>query len=408
MPELAEQYISSPDELVACCKQLATSEYLGLDTEFVGEETYHPHLCLLQVATEQHLVLIDPQTAGPLDRFWALITDPARLVVVHAGREEARLCQRHAGRPPGKLFDLQIAAGLVGLPYPIGHGTLVSRLLGISLSKSETLTEWRTRPLTRSQIEYAYNDVRYLIPLWKYLRDRLRALDRGGWAREEFDRLARAASPDESPEDERWRRLRGIGAMDRRRLAVVRDLYRWREEEATRSNRPARAICRDDLLVEVVRRNPRRPPDLHVVRGLARRVAEPMLEVIERARALPAVDLPRVLNREQDPPQVLLVAGILSAVLGDFCARNELAPGLVANNQDLRALVRAKADGKPLGAVGNRAGAPASLLCEGWRSRHVLPVLTEMLDGKRRLRITDVSAPAPLELDSSSDAPDSP
>jgi len=144
--DLPEQLVTRPEELSACCAYLASCPRFGLDTEFVGEDTYHPHLCLVQVATAERLILIDPLTTGPLDEFWKLVTDPGHQVVVHAGREEVRLCRLWTGRTPGDIFDLQIAAGLVGLAYPLGHGALVSQLLGIQLAKAETLTEWRDRP----------------------------------------------------------------------------------------------------------------------------------------------------------------------------------------------------------------------------------------------------------------------
>ena len=113
------------------------------------------------VATPERLILIDPLSAGPLDAFWKLVTDPARRVIVHAGREEVRLCHLWTGHKPGNLFDLQIAAGLVGLPYPLSHGSLVAHVLDKKLDKGETLTEWSTRPLTKAQIHYAFDDVRY-------------------------------------------------------------------------------------------------------------------------------------------------------------------------------------------------------------------------------------------------------
>ena len=99
---ITEEIISQPDELIRCCEYLAQCPQIGLDTEFVGEDTYHPRLCLVQVATPERLFLIDPLSAGPLDAFWKLVVDPARLVIVHAGREEVRLCQLWAGAPPGR------------------------------------------------------------------------------------------------------------------------------------------------------------------------------------------------------------------------------------------------------------------------------------------------------------------
>src|SRR5262249_13179124 len=138
-----EQIISHPAALAAWCKHLADCRRFGFDSEFVGEDTYHPDLCLVQVATAEHLFLVDPLTVGPLDRFWQLVVDPANLVIVHAGREEVRLCRYWGGQAPGNLFDLQIAAAFIGLAYPLGHAALGNQLLGVQLSKAETLTEWR-------------------------------------------------------------------------------------------------------------------------------------------------------------------------------------------------------------------------------------------------------------------------
>src|SRR5262249_14698444 len=118
LSDLPEQIVQKPEELTLCCEHLAACEQLGFDTEFVGEDTYHPDLCRVQVATAERLYLIDPLTVGSLDRFWQLVADPARQVVVHAGREEVRLCFLAIGQKPGNLFDLQVAAGLIGLNYP--------------------------------------------------------------------------------------------------------------------------------------------------------------------------------------------------------------------------------------------------------------------------------------------------
>jgi ribonuclease D len=392
MADPQEQLVSQPHELAACCEYLAACRSFGFDTEFVGEDTYHPRLCLVQVATAERLFLIDPLTVGPLDAFWKLVVDPANLVVVHAGREEVRLCYLWSGQTPGNFFDLQIAAGLAGLAYPLGHGPLVGQLLGVQLAKGETLTEWRNRPLTRAQIRYAFDDVRYLLPLWQRLSARLDELGRAEWAREEFARLAVHATPEEpGAETARWRKLRGLGGLDRRRLAVVRELYQWREETAARTNRPARTIVRDDLLVEIARRNPNRERDLHVVRGLPRRDLEAILKAVERARALPLDQCPAVAEREQDPNQVGFVANVLQAVLGDLCARRHLAANLVASGQDVKLLVRARLQGGPLPAE--------SLLTRGWRAEHILPDLLAVLDGRRSVRIADVRADAPFALE---------
>src|SRR5690242_16073647 len=156
-----EFVVADPASLAECCARLRETTVLGFDTEFVGEDTYEPSLCLIQVSTPTSLCLIDPLSAGPLDAFWQLLVDPARTVIVHAGREEIRMCRRWSGKAPTNWFDLQVAAGLVGLTYPLGHGALVYQLLGQRLTKAETLTEWRHRPLSSAQVSYAFDDVRY-------------------------------------------------------------------------------------------------------------------------------------------------------------------------------------------------------------------------------------------------------
>jgi ribonuclease D len=291
------------------------------------------------------------------------------------------------------LFDLQLAAGLAGFSYPLSHGALVNQVVGVQLAKGETLTEWRSRPLTPEQIRYAFDDVRYLLPAKAKLAARLDRLGRTSWAREECVRLTQHAAPEE-PNNERWRKLRGIGSLDRRRLAVVRALYEWREGVADRTNRPPRTIVRDDLLIEIARRSPTRPRDLESVRGLPKRDLEAIVQTVLAARDLPPQEWPEPPDRDQDPPQVGFVTNVLTAVLGDFCARNRLAANLVASTADVKLLVRARREG----------GEPParSLLTRGWRAEHVLPSLLDVLEGRRTVRVTDVTADAPFTLE---DAP---
>lgn len=385
---IPEQIINDEAGLAACCEHLDSCPVIGFDTEFVGEDTYVPDLCLIQVATPDRLILIDPIAIEDIRPFWERIIDPERVVVVHAGREEIRLCHFGIDASPANLFDVQIAAGLLGLGYPIGYANLIQEVLGCRLHKAETLTDWRRRPLTTEQVTYAYDDVRHLLPLWEKLSNRLEKLDRLSWAAEEFEALKHRAVV-ENPAVEKWRKLRGIGNLDRTRLAVAREVYAWREEKAARLNRPARSVLRDDLIVEVARRNPSRARDIHALRGMSSDDCEAIVAAAIRARGLPPDEWPAETERDNDPPQVGLVAGLLCAVLGDICARNELTPSLVASNQDLKLLVRSQ-----------RAGGPVPMeshLARGWRREHILPELQAVLEGGRAVRVADLASPAPFE-----------
>jgi len=389
MSDLPEQLVADAGGLAECCDHLTACSVFGFDTEFIGEDSFHPHLCLVQVATAERLFVLDPLAIDDLRPFWEVVADPARVVVVHAGREEIRMCQLGCGRPPGNLFDLQLAAGLVGLGYPIGHGALVAQLLRVQLSKAETLTDWARRPLTPQQVQYAYNDVRYLLPLWRQLSKKLDKLGRADWQAEEVKTLTRRALA-EDPSVERWRKLRGIGSLDRKKLAVVRELYAWREAVAERQNRPARTVVRDDLLVEIARRLPQKEKDLSVLRGLPRHDHEGILDAVRRGRAAPPEDWPALPERDNDPPQVALVTSLLMAVLGDLCARSHLTPGLAATTTDVKLLVRARFQ--------KAEPPPESGLTHGWRSRAVLPALLDVLDGRQAVRVHNVRAAAPFTL----------
>src|SRR5207244_2461404 len=151
---------------------IAGSGAIAFDTEFVSEDSYRPDLCLVQVAAAGKLAVIDPHAVEDLAPFWNLLAAEGHETIVHAGREEFRFCRRAIGRRPARLFDIQLAAALIGLEYPAAYGTLISRLLGQRLGKGETRTDWRKRPLTPVQLEYALQDVIYLEPLRDLIHER--------------------------------------------------------------------------------------------------------------------------------------------------------------------------------------------------------------------------------------------
>lgn len=392
-PALPEHVIDRPDRLPACLDHLRASDHVGFDTEFVGEDSYRPDLCLVQIATREHLFLIDPLGCGPLGEFWDLLHDPSRVVVVHAGREEVRMCRFATGRPPTNLADVQVAAALVGLPFPIGYAGLVQEVLGARAHKGETLTDWRRRPLTDNQMRYAFDDVRYLLPLWERMSDRLKTLKRGAWAVEEFKAFVNRAAADD-PAVEKWRRLKGLGGLGRRELAVAREVFVWREEFAARLNRPPRVLLRDDLIVEIARRATRHPDDLHSLRGVPRGETEAILAAVRRALALPAEDCPAAAERENDLPHVATLAALLGVVLAELCGRLRLAPNLVATTSDLKALVRARQPG---------GKSPSDTqLAHGWRASAIRPHLEAVLDGAAVLRVTDPASPNPVTVQAAS------
>lgn len=386
--QLPEKWVSTPHQVAEFVDYLRTKPRFGFDTEFIGENLYRPELCLVQIATDDQLTLIDPLTAGSLSELWKLFLEPERTVVVFAGREDVRICQHQCGTYPVNLFDLQIAAALAGYSYPIGYSGLVSELFSSTPPKGETLTNWRHRPLSTAQIRYAYDDVRYLLPAYDRLNRRLERLKRLDWANEEFQTLIRTAS-DDDPAAEKWRKIKGSRGLRRRELAVVRALSNWREEYAEQMNRPARYLLKDEIIVELAKRPPSCPDDIRAYRNVPRGSAEKIYKEVIKAVSLPAADYPELGEQDINTPQINQLANLLGIVLNDFCERNFLAPNFVATSNDVKSLVRAKRDANS--EVNGRLGS-------GWRAEIIRPMLESVLDGQLVIRVGQLKSRAPLEF----------
>ena len=232
-----EPLIATDRGLAELCGHLRESGRFAFDTEFVSEETFEPVLCLIQVATTDRLAVVDPLAVRDLAPFWDAVLDPAVEVVMHAAGEDLRIARFQTGKVPARVFDVQVAAGLVGHGYPLSLGNLVHQALGISLPGGETRTDWRRRPLSPAQLRYALDDVRHLLELADLLKARLEALGRSSWADAELADFLGGIR--DRREDDRWRRLPGLHHLNRRGLEVARRLSAWRAEDARLANRPA-------------------------------------------------------------------------------------------------------------------------------------------------------------------------
>lgn len=382
-------YVHTRPALEALIADIQEREFVALDTEFVSEGAYEPVLCLVQIATEGGIWIVDPLTNINLRPMWELITAPERELVVMAAREEIRFCIREAGRPPARMFDAQIAAGLVGYGYPMSHTNLVRKVVGVQVQGGESFTDWRKRPLSPKQLEYAADDVRYLLEMRLRLLTDADKLNRAAWITSECDRLVERVVSAE--QEERWRRVSGATGLNRRDLAVLREVWRWRDDAARYENSPPRKVMRDDLLVEIAKRRPATTADLFALRGLERgsiRAAGPdIVRAVQVAMKLSDAELPAILRRD-DPPQVSILGQLLSVAANGLAEEHRVDPQLLATTADLQEVVRWR-----LG-IGGIEGDP--FLFQGWRGELLREPFTEILDGKRCARVGNLKNPSPL------------
>src|SRR3954452_8123992 len=263
-----EPLIATPSGLAELVDHLRASGRFAFDTEFVSEETFEPVLCLIQVATRDRLAVVDPLAIRDLSPFCDVVIDPAVEVVMHAASEDLRICRFQTGKVPARVFDVQIAAGLVGFGYPLSLVNLIGQALRITVMGGETRTDWRRRPLSSPQLRYALDDVRHLLDLADSLSGLLADRGRTAWAEGEFAHFVDTIQ--NRVEEERWRRLPGLHQLSRRGLEIARRLAEWRHEEARRTNRPLRQVLRDDLLVAIAKRQPSSRRDLEALRDFNR------------------------------------------------------------------------------------------------------------------------------------------
>jgi ribonuclease D len=381
--------VSTPAELHELCSRLRTAETIAYDTEFISEGRYEPELCLVQIAADGILALVDPFSIPDLTPLWKLFCDGKREMIVHACRSEMEFCHRSIGKLPPKLFDVQVAAGFVGNDYPLGFASLLHKFLHVTLRKTESRTAWNQRPLTPLQIEYALDDVRYLDALRRGILTQLTEQRRCGWYDEEIEHVKKQLQNHfETPH---WRSLPKISGLKPRELAILRELWFWRETMARQRNIPSSRMFRDDLLVELSRRRTNDAKRIAALRGMQRqdlaRILPDIVLAISKGLDLPEHELPVPLLRTSYP-QYTVLSQILYAVLGSICKQNKIAPLLVGSPNDTREWIAAELGTLPEDAVPR--------LSRGWRAELIGKLLADLLHGRKTLQLNHTSADEPL------------
>ncbi len=379
----APALVGSPSELEAVTAA-ARAGSVALDTEFLRERTYRPRLCLVQVAVRDGIFLIDPLAGLDLEPVATLLADEETEVVVHAGRQDFEIFHALFGITPRSVFDVQIAAGFAGYGASLPYGRLVQLVLESSLRKGESYSEWCLRPLTEAQLEYAADDVRFLLPLAARLKARLSELGRTSWAEQEM-RLLESEEQYEEALDEAWRRIPGRGSLSPAQTAVLAELARWREETAARRDLPRGWVVKDVTLLELARRRPSTRAELERVRGLNRkeveRSAAAILEAIARGSRAPSIGLPAPPSKAAQA-RARMLSGLADGLVRARCEREGVAPELVATRSELEALVV---------DVGRRASLDegAHRLLRGWRRELAGDAVLDLLSGRIALKATD-------------------
>jgi ribonuclease D len=236
------------EKLAAFLPRLAAAEWVTVDTEADSLHAYPEKLCLLQISWPGGDELIDP-LAG-LDLSPLLRELQGRELILHGADYDLRLLHRSFQFIPETVFDTMCAARLLGYTE-FGLTNLIAKNLGITLEKGPQKMNWARRPLTERMEAYARNDTRYLRPLSQILRSQLVEKGRLNWQREVCARLIQECSQPRIPDPDSVWRIKGGSRLSRPALAVLRELWHWREEEALERNKPPYFVLSHELLVAI-------------------------------------------------------------------------------------------------------------------------------------------------------------
>jgi len=382
MTELKAIYIDTAADLASACEVLAKASVLTVDTEFHRESTYYPQFALLQIASREACYIIDPLKIEDLSLAWELLANPEILKVFHAGTQDIEIIVNLSGKMPLPVFDTQVAAALLGYGQQIGFGNLVQRLLKKSLPKQESFSDWMARPLSHHQLEYAADDVIYLMPIYQQLHDELTARGRRGWLEEEQALLCDTSRYQEDG-SESFRRVKGANKLKGQKLAVLQALAAWREEEAKKRDLPRRRILADDPLIDLAKRDKLNPQVMERMRGLTngiiKRFGDDLIAAWQRGQATPEAEWPSFEPRSHHTQGTELRQELLDTLVRLRAEEEKIAAHILATKSELAELASWGKSCK---------GEPPALAClHGWRRELVGEDLLRLLKGEICLRM---------------------
>ncbi|KQZ13475.1 MULTISPECIES: ribonuclease D [unclassified Mesorhizobium] len=382
--------ITTQDELETAVTALEKSKFVTVDTEFIRETTFWPVLCLIQLAAPGVTALIDPLAPGiDLKPFFKLMANEAVTKVFHAARQDIEIVVHLGDLVPHPVFDTQVAAMVCGFGDSVSYDQLVQKVTGERLDKSSRFTDWRHRPLSDKQLDYALADVTHLIDVYQYLSAELEREDRAHWLNEEMEVLTSRATYDPHPEDA-WKRLK-MRLRKPQELAVVQAVAAWREREARERDVPRGRVLKDDAIYEIAQQAPRDVTALGRLRTTPKgwersATASALLGIINSALDLPKEEMPKLPKNFQPPEGTSAAAELLKVLLRIVAEQEGVATKVLASSDDIDRIA----------GEGDAAEVPA---LQGWRRTVFGEKALRLVRGeigikfeKRKIAVFDIEA----------------
>ncbi len=337
-------FLDTPESTARFLREISTARELAVDTEGASFHRFVDRIYLLQISTRDRSAIIDPLAVPQLDGLGALMEREDVEVVFHDADYDLRLLRQDYGWEVVRVFDTRVAAQLLGI-RAFGLAALLERYFGVKLEKKYQRADWSLRPLTQGMLDYAAQDTMHLLDLRDRMRDDLERAGRLAWAEEEFAIVQNVRwAPDEA--GLAFLRIKGTRDLNRRELAVFRELVHWRDGVAAELDRATFRVVGNEPLLELARRRPTVRQELSQVKGMPRGILEQrggeILEAIARGQAVPEAELPRFPKArrwERDPDFDVRVSALKTA-RDAVAQRLDMDPGVVCAKDRIEAVAR--------------------------------------------------------------------
>jgi len=373
--QLDYDYIDSNEMLARLCAELATANYCVIDTEFIRESTYYPELALIQIASGERLACIDPLAISELAPLAELLVKDSLLKVFHSSSQDLEILYQKSGQVPTPVFDTQLAAAVLGYNQQISYADLVQQVTGVELEKKHTRANWMRRPLSQEELDYAMDDVRYLMSVYETLNEKLESTRRFNWLEKDLIAMSDPLNY-EVRMDQLWKRLKGVQKLKGVKLQIASELAQWREELAQRQNRPRRWIVKDEVIVELARQAPGDIGALSRIRDLSdktvRRHGDRLLQIIAHAGQVDAAQWPQHDKVKNLNKQQLALGDCLMALCRVIADQNQVALATLATRKDIDNLL---------------LNQKSSRLTQGWRFIMAGEQLLEFIHGQSSISV---------------------
>lgn len=294
-------WLDQTEQLEALVERCLDLPVVALDTEFMRTDTFYPILALIQIYDGQTSYLIDPVALDDLSPLNALLQSESVVKVLHAPSEDLEIFTQLFGRSVKAIFDLQLAAAYCGHRVQMSLQALLETLAGIEVSKSESRSNWLARPLTSSQIEYAADDVKYLLPIYQALNQRLIENGRKLWLEHELAQLQANMLRSEASFDSYFYKLGAAGDFNQFKQYVLQQLCIWRETLTRQVDKPRSRVVPDKALLEICQLLPNHSSQLYdleqLPQHLARKYGTDILDIVAQAKAESAPQFPALIAK---------------------------------------------------------------------------------------------------------------